>query len=347
MKKEIFIFITSVFVLVSCNRHNTEILYGKSFGEMKELAAKENKPFCIVLGNADCPPCSLYIENLSNKNKQLTASSFFNIVDVSKSENEWFRQWISSAATPATCIFSSNGELKAVVSGAAAQCMDCIRSVLKGDAECSGYLYSKHFQSYNNGIPTLNTVLQCKLRLEKGENIEPEITETLNNIVYPYNIYLKCLNAKKTGDSEQAVALAEWLLTFHDTFNLRMYGKLFTEAKYIINPDYKPENDAILAVQKEMHLNDCLLNVPHPFTITVKNEGSATLSIHDISTSCSCVSLKGSKQYTIEPEKSEEIAFEFTADHEGEILREITIASNAVNAIEMVTVTAMVIKQKI
>lgn len=65
------------------------------------------------------------------------------------------------------------------------------------------------------------------------------------------------------------------------------------------------------------------------------------LEITDISLSCNCVKLLGEKRYRIESGKSKNIDFEFTADIEEKLYREITFVSNASNALETVIITAI------
>jgi hypothetical protein len=335
-----------VVALCACSNQKTEVLFGKSITEMKELVAKSGKPFCIVISRSDCSLCSDYVRVLSGGKSGLTGKAIFNVVDITKPENEWYPMWLASMASPATCIFSAKGDLQAVVSGKAEQCITCIGNVLKGEPECAFYLYSKHYEVNGDVFPVLNTILQCKLRFDAGDDIEPEISQTPDKIVYPYNIYLKCLNAKKNGDEEAAKAMAEHLLKFGDAYNIHLYKKIFAEAKTIVNPDYSPENDAVLTVEKKIRLEDCVLNVARLFSIEVENTGKSELRILDITASCSCVSLVSGKTHTVAPDKSVKIDFEFRGDREGEIFREIFFTSNGVNPQETVELTATVSKTK-
>jgi hypothetical protein len=332
--------------LCACNNRKSEVYFGKSFAEIKELAATVGKPFCIVLSMPDCPPCSDYVRILSSGESNLSQQAIFDIVDTSKPENEWYPMWLSTAGWPATCIFSPDGNLQAVVSGIAKQCTSCMENVLKGETECASYFYSKHYDFYGDAFSALNSVLQCKLHLDAGENIEPEISQTMDKVVYPYNIYLKCQNARKNGDDEVAKILAEQLLKFNDTYSLRLYGNILSDAKTVINPDYRPETDAVLTVEKKIRLDGCELNVARPFSIEVANTGKSELQILDIMPSCSCVSLVSGKTYSVAPGKSVKINFEFKGDHEGEVFREIIFASNGAVPLETVELTATVSKTK-
>jgi len=344
----VLLFLLLAMLMVSCKRQSAaEILYEKSFDDMKTLAGKANKPFCVVLSNTDCPPCSIYVNNLNDTHAQLCADALFDVVDVTQDENRWWQQWLNCSGLPTTVIFTPSGKLSAVVSGAADKCFDCIRSVLKGEPACAAYLYTRQFQSSGDLFPALDAVLNCKFRLEQGENIDEAISNTFDQIVYPYNIYLKCLNEQKQGNHEMVVALAKKLLHFDDAYNVRMYDNLLNEVRLIIDPEYSnPENRAVLAVEKELKLDGCYPNAPVKFKITVKNEGQAPLEISDITVSCSCVKLKSEKKHTIAAGKSADIDFEFTAEHEGVFYREISFVSNDIRAIKTVKMTANVLKQK-
>jgi hypothetical protein len=147
----------------ACRKETSKLLYNQPIEYMKALAKKENKLFCIVISNTNCPPCTNYMEILGDQYRHLREKAIFNVVDASLPENQWYQQWICSAATPTTCIFSPNGVLQAVVSGTAKQCLDCIESSIQGNTDCAGYLYSKYYQADSNVIPALNSILDCKL----------------------------------------------------------------------------------------------------------------------------------------------------------------------------------------
>ncbi|MDR1719985.1 MAG: DUF1573 domain-containing protein [Dysgonamonadaceae bacterium] len=333
-------------VLGACNNGKQEIVYGKSFAETKALAAAAGKPFCIVLSRPDCPPCSDYVRTLNSDENELSKLAVFNIVDTSKPENEWYPMWLATASWPSTCIFSPDSKLTAVVSGVAQQCISCIENVLRGETECASYFYSKHYDSYGDVFAALNDILQCKLRLDAGENIEPEISLTTDKMAYPYNLYLKSLNAHNNGDEATAKASAEKQLSFNDAFGIRLYGGIMAEAKKIIDPTYSPETDALLAVEKQIRLVGCTWGEARPFSIEITNAGKSRLQILDIMTSCSCVSLVSGKTHSVEPGKSLKIDFEFKGDREGEVFREVSFASNGANPIETVEITATVLKPK-
>lgn len=64
----------------------------------------------------------------------------------------------------------------------------------------------------------------------------------------------------------------------------------------------------------------------------IHNDGSKALDILNIITSCSCIKrLNESSTFTVAPKDSVTLSFQFIPDAEGEINRNILIASNAIN----------------
>jgi hypothetical protein len=338
--KLLLVSVLIIFTFSSCKKEKMAILYDKDFEYVKGLAEKANKPFCIVISNADCPPCTSFIEKLEGQSNNPTDKAIFNIVNVSLPENKWYQQWICSVATPTTCIFSPQGELKAIVSGSKELCLDCIDSSIGGDTACSGHLYKSRFQSNVEPIPALNMVLECKLKFDKGEDITEELMHSFSRVQYPYNVYLYCMNAVRLEKSDAAADAAKMLTQFNDAFYYNLYGDLYVQTKSIANPDYSPDIDAILTVDKNLVLENCLVGQAKPFSITLTNTGKMPLSLYDITLSCSCVNLLSSKKQTINPGQSQKIDFELKAESKGELFREITFTSNAVNPIETVELTA-------
>jgi hypothetical protein len=337
-----FSYLVIVGCFYACQKEPADLLYNQTMEQMRDLAREENKSFCIVLSNTDCPPCTSYIQELESRYKSLKKKAIFNIVNVSLSENQWYPQWICSMTTPTTCIFSPAGELQAIVSGAAKQCMDCIESSLNGKPACAGYFYSKYYQSQGDVIPVLNAVLESKLALDRGEYIGDKIAETFPQIQYPYTIYLKCISEQQQGNREEAARRAAQFLQFNSAYYYRLYGDLHSQARYILDPNYDPAQNAVLSVDKKRVLENCTLKQAQPFDITVLNTGMKTLEINDITLSCSCLKLLDGKKHSIDPGKSKSIGFEFTADAQGTLYREITLVSNASKALETVEITAIV-----
>ncbi len=101
----------------------------------------------------------------------------------------------------------------------------------------------------------------------------------------------------------------------------------------------------MLSVVEELKLEGCELNKSTPFTLTLKNTGKSPLSIRNVTTSCTCVKLSSEmqkRQKTLQPDVSMNVDFVFTPDVRGDVFREITFFSDAVNSMQTVRIWAVV-----
>ena len=100
--------------------------------------------------------------------------------------------------------------------------------------------------------------------------------------------------------------------------------------------------DVVLLVVDELRLDSCKIHQPVHFSLTVTNGGKAPLSICNIDPSCDCVKLLSKKTFLLNAGESRKIDFVFTPETTGEIFREITLFSNAINPVETIRVIAIV-----
>jgi hypothetical protein len=187
----------------------------------------------------------------------------------------------------------------------------------------------------------LNDLLECKLRLDRGEDIGPAIDRILEQTDYPYPVWLKALNAQKQGRIGEAAEAGKRLLAFDEMYHYYVYGDLFTRAKYIVNPDYDPAEDAVLTIPAEdIVLADCKVDQPRRFTFEVRNGGKFPLLVRDIQLSCSCLKLLSPARFRLEPGQASQVEAEFTPDGSGEFYRELTFFSDTSDALQRVAVRA-------
>lgn len=283
-----------------------------------------------------------YVQSL----EALYSNVIFNVVDIYLPENQWYIQWLCVGASPTVAIFSPKGKLEAVVSGIAANAIQCIESSISGDSKCAEYFYYKHFPVENDAMTMLNALLSCKQDLDKGKDIGKAIDECLDQSAHPYAVYLKSLNEAKQGRDKEAVYWGGQFLSMIEKNPLyfRVYSYLLKEVRMIAEPNYNPADDAVLSVVEELCLGDLKLHETRSFVVTVRNTGNSPLFIQDIVLGCTCVKLKDSekKPYTLQPGQSQDIDFVFNADTQGDIFREITFFSNGVNPAEIVRITVTV-----
>jgi hypothetical protein len=335
-------------LLLSCKTDKpSRIVYEKSFEEMTHLAAAEGKDFCIVLSNPDCPPCEVLHNRLFDEVSFAVGEKvIFNIVDVTLPENRWFQQFILSKSQPTTLVFSSSVELKAIIQGASRANTECIKNVIDGKPECVRYrnnlLFSESVKS-EDAMKSLNLILTAKRKIENNQDATTELAESMQTLYYPYSLWLQIQNEQNKGNTEDVVFLARQMLTFQEPWHAVLYNDLFLASRQVIDPDFDIVNMPILEVETDhIHLGDLQLNDKVEIRIKLKNTGKETLVIHDIGISCSCLTLLSEKRYWIEVDDEGYLLLQFTAEHKGEILRNVMVTNNGITPIQTITVRAKV-----
>jgi hypothetical protein len=333
-----------VVVFASCGGR-AEIVHNRPLEEMAAQTQQAGaEHFFVVISRADCPPCTDYANSLNDKrNRRVFGKVLINMVDVSQPENAWYTHWLCCGAFPTTCIFAADGELEAVISGASGKAMECVLSSINGEGRCADDLYDRHYQVAGDHIAMLNELLACKRGLERGEDVGAALDGILQQTDYPYPTYLKALNENKQGRRDEAVRYAERVLGYDDIYYYYVYDDVFRQAKYIVNPDYTPQDDGMLTMQEEFLLNDCKIGEPRRVAIRVENTGKFPTFIRDITTSCTCVELLSPKQHRLDPGESLDIEVEFTGESKGEVYREVMFFSNSSEPLKRVALRAQVV----
>ncbi len=303
--------------------------YGLSFDEVKALAQKENRPFCIVLSKGDCPPCAILHDEL----QRFKRKAVINIINTSSPGNRWYEQWVGTVTSPLTCIFSASGELMAIVTGATGKSLECIEQSIDGQPACSDFMFRTAFTSGDNmqTFKTMDKILNARQAMQKGEDMGNSLEQILSELQYPYAVYLQYANSKKQGKEEEAIYYAKQLLTFNQPQYLVLYKDMYIEAKKTIDPGFDPALEGKLQIESDkIELNDCKVNVAKPFRVKLTNAGKKELKISDITVSCTCVKITGDKQHVLMPSESVEVDFMFTADYKGDITRHINIVTDVI-----------------
>lgn len=242
MKYTYFYITISLLFLFSCEQKNKTVYSDLGYEEVKDVAEKYNIGFCIVLADNDCNACNEYTNSLKGTFNKLNEKTVFNIIYTNQIENEWYKYWLYSPATPTTCIFNAKGDLVNVISGSSKKTFQCIEKSIDGNYECSDFFESSiiPIDDKKNIIPILNKVLKCKQSFDKGEDITIPLEQTLNIAWYPYNVYLHYLNENRKGNAENAKHIAKQLLTFEkNPYAKFLYSKIFTEAgTTLTDPDH-------------------------------------------------------------------------------------------------------------
>lgn len=344
-KKRYYLAILSfiLFTFLGCSNRQKEILQNEEFRIIRQMAMDRNQNFCIVLSDTINSTSKIYQERLESSK----IGTIFNIIDIKLSKNNWYKQWLYSNSDPITCIFTPSGKLIDIIPGASRKCFKCIEQTVKTGVTCHNLAYYNNFSIEKEQIiQLLNEILQCKLDVERGVNIESRINRLSNSINYPYIAYLKMMNSINQNKHETAQLSAHQLLAFNNDLELEIYPELFTYAKGVINPDYDSKIEPILECETLIHLDKCKKGVARPFEIKVFNLGKTPLKIQDIQLDCSCVSLTDDKAYTINPQESQRINFEFTASKNEETMREIILKSNGIQPIKIINIITTSLSSK-
>ena len=328
--------------LLSCRKNTPyRIEYEKSFAEIAQLAADEDKHFAIVLADPDSFACrALYIALY-----YISADEevIFNVVDITLPQNRWYQQLIQSGARPTTLVFSPDAQLKAIIQGASRSGIDCIANVLNNNIDCAPFFNSLTFPPsipHEDVIRTLNLILTAKQKIESGEDAVEKLEKALNTLYYPFPLWLKMKNEYNLGYTEDAVLLARQLLTFQDPLYTRLYSDLFLAARKVINPDFDVATMPILEIEiDDVDLGDLLEGSDKRIRIKLRNTGKELLVLHDVNVGCSCLTLLDVNS-EIKPNDGTYLYLLFTAEQSGEVRRNVTITANTLTPLHTIAVRA-------
>ena len=343
MKNLQILLICILIILTSCGKNAQQIYYNLNIQDLSIKAQKENKPFCLVLIDDSSFAGKKYKECVKEEGARIFGESIINFVDVNKSENFWYRQWLSTTDSVVTCVFSSSFVLNSIIGGASSYSFKYIQEVVGGRANNLDFGYRRIFECPDSVqiMPLLNDILKCKIMLDNDTDFATLIDETLKSVQYPYNIYLKFLNNIRYG--RNASVEASRLLEFDNVYYMKLYGELFKYAEKIANPNIDINDKPRLFLEnEEIVLDNCKEGQSEYFDVKLTNTGYSVLSIRNIDLGCSCIKLLSDVTKEIKPGSSDFLRFEFFPDKKGVIEREITIVSNAISSFDIIKVRAVV-----
>jgi hypothetical protein len=334
------------FVLLSCGKKEAHLYHGQDINDMIEVAHREKQLLCIVLLDSTYGSSNIYRQRLSEKYTDITANAVFNMVDVNIPTNKWYREWLYPVSLPATCIFDLSSDtlkLMDIIPGATHECFDAIDQCIKKRKPSSLRYINRFSPEKEVIIPVLGKIFRCKIGVDSHADMSREIEETLETVQYPYNWYLKALNAHEQGNDSVAVFSGNKMLAFDSIEDIELYSGLYSEVRDIIDKNYDVKNEPVLILDRyHVNLGNCELNVPKTFGIRFTNTGKRPLEIKNIVLSCGCVSLKHANKFSISPQDSVTVNFEFSADTQGDVEREVKVYSNGTVPVEKIKITAYV-----
>ena len=317
--------------LVSCTfSQRTELYYNKSFDEISHIAYEKNKNFCVVLLDSTQRASQSYQQRLENK--KLEKNVIYNLAYLNHSINEWYEKWLCPIYLPTTCVFSSNGTLIDLIPGGTKEAFLYTAKALD-ETITTQYHYANHFKiDKSTLIPLLDKVLKSKIDLEHGV-YSGLIDSIVNTLHYPYVYYIKMIGEMINNDSTNALSTAKDMIRLETPSYLELYKSEFITAKKIINPNFNIADEPTIRVNEDViTLSDVKNGGERPFNITIHNDGEQQLKISNIIKSCSCLELDSiNSSFIVPPKDSIQINFIFRAEQQGEIIRDIFIASNGIN----------------
>ena len=334
--------------MFSCSKTKSVIYHNLSYRKAFEIASVKKKPLCMVIMHDTCSTAySKYLSMLEDKEYRIGKKTIVNVIRDSSSQHEnWYRQWLCSYSPIITCLFSKEGNLKAVIAGNSKYSFQCLKDAIDGNHECSDFAYKPLFPRLDTDtqINFLDKVFRCKTALDNDRNIEDDIDSILKVAQYPFNVYLKYLSEKMNDRNDGMVRYAKELLKFDKEIYFHgLYSDLFEQAEYVVDVKYMPEHRPLLYLDDHVIiLKDCFLNQTKPFHVRVSNTGRTNLVIKKIDAGCSCVKPVSDSIPLIKPDTYYDVRFNFTPDVKGKIEREITILSNAQNKLEIIKIVAIV-----
>jgi hypothetical protein len=345
--KHITLLLTGIFLCCMTSCKNESIIYkDKSIEFSFEKAREKKQKMCLVLIDARDTINKTYMNKLETRYNNIVKDAVFNVVDITNMKNRWYTEWLNSSSSPITCVFSEDKKLIAIIGGASTHAFNSIKMTLNDDVSMHNFGYKSilNRNDFNVLSVFLNDVLKCKLSIDNGENCDAEIDKTLDKLRYPFNVYLKYINAINQNKIYDATCTAHQLLKFQENIQYaKVYSGVFQEVNRFINPHYFPDSNPELTIKSEpVILHNCALGNAVPFQIIIKNTGRSILQVKEIDVGCSCIALLNKRNVNINPDEEEVFNFTFTPDSKGEVGRIITFLSNAINSVELVEIVAFV-----
>lgn len=323
--------------LTACTRQEKKIVNGLDFQSTMETCQTHGQRFCIVLLDTTQTTSQIYLQRL----QETASQALFNIIFTDFTKSNVYEQWLYSDATPVTCIFSPDGHLTDIIPGASRKCFRCIDEVLQiGKMTTELEYYNNFTMDKAKIIPLLDEIWQCNLLLEKGSDLTLRLEQIAQNIEYPFLTYLEMENAIRNGDKEKTDSLALRLCSYEGDLDLELYPDLFITARENTIPGFDATEEANLNAPSVVNLHGCMTGKPKVFHIPVNNSGKKPLDVEGIEMSCSCLELFDDTDFTLMPGETRNLEFEFTADRNGQIEREIIIRNNGIYPIKRIRIIA-------
>lgn len=179
----------------SCQKQEVCVFCNLDIETMSSIAREKNQLFCCVLIDSLSDEMKLF-NGFVNTNKQISDKVLFNFIEVTDSCNFWYIQWLRPVSNTVSCVFSPSGELINLINGGTYESFVALKkSIVNNDNEY--FFPNKWNMAKDTIIPFMNEVLQCKIKYDRGEDIQRGIDNSLSVLKYPFNLGLKLANDLK------------------------------------------------------------------------------------------------------------------------------------------------------
>ena len=319
--------------LISCSNESEDIIYNnETFQDIVSIANRKNKAFCIVLIDSTQNSTQKHCFNIRSK-KRIADNAIYNIVDINFSPHEWYMKWVYPMSLPLTCIFSKDGLLVDLIPGATKETFLYTKEAIS-NMKMTKYHYPNRFNlTKQRVIPLLNQILKCKTDLERGIYTSTILDNSIDSLKYPFPYYLKIVGELMENDTIESRLIAKSMLELENPYSLELFRNEFIVAKSTLYPNFNINDEPNIRVDKNViYLADCRLGEEIPITVLIYNDGNRPLDVLGIFTSCSCLKqINYTEKFTVSSKDSTVVNFKFKAGEQGEAIRDIFIASNAIN----------------
>jgi hypothetical protein len=307
--------------------------FNKSFEEILLDSYNNKKPFCIVLIDSMQMSHQNYVESLNRDYGHLRSEAIYDIIDVNHQENAWYAKWLKPSRLPLTCVFSSNAILIDIIPGATRETFLYTEKAIKTQTPTEFHWPNQFGANKKTIIPFLNNVLDSRKLLNQGIFMPSTFDQLPDSLKYPYSLYLRLAGELLQKDSLASRETAKSLLALETPQAMELYKDEFITAKNVLYPDFNIDTEPNIRVDSTViSFSDCVVDETITIDIPVYNDGEHPLTISKIYLSCSCLEHAADNEGISIPAKgSGMVKFYFTPENEGNISRDIFIASNAVN----------------
>lgn len=311
----------------------TLIGFNKSFEDISLEASNDKKLFCIVLIDSTQVSHQNYVKFFHENQHRLRSQAIYNIVNVNLKENDWYRKWLNPSFFPLTCIFSDDETLIDIIPGASREAFLYTEEAIKNKVSTDFHWPNQFGVNKKTIIPFLNCVLENRMYLDQGIYIPSKFDQLPDSLEYPYSLYLRLVGELMQNDSLASKETAKSLLELETPAGLELYKNEFITAKKVFDPNFNIHSEPNIRVDSTIiSFINCVVHEAIDLDIPVYNDGEHPLKISKIYLSCSCLEHAADNENTIIPANGScVVKFYFTPENEGDISRDIYIASNAIN----------------